>query len=167
MEASLWGAVISLGTDEVPSVTPDVSAAIAEDDVNIEETALLNVVRRDGAPLRLQSSSTSVEMFIETVDYSYVEDPFWSHWRIKPEDDPNLHPVPQIQALVGGRLRAGQTLELHYYALVPVYDGTAASCLTHPAIRDYVSMLFFSLCTTTTATVAILAHGACISSTQF
>ena len=37
-----------------------------------------------------------------------------------------------------GKLRAGQTVLLDYYALAPVYDGTAASCLTHSAIRDYM-----------------------------
>lgn len=37
-----------------------------------------------------------------------------------------------------GKLRAGKTVLLDYYALAPVYDGTAASCLTHPAVRDYM-----------------------------
>ena len=138
--APTWSEPVGLFLGIEDRGTPQ-TGSIWFDDVHVEETALLNVVRRDGAPLRLRSSST-FETFTETVDYSYVEDPFWSHWQIKPEDDPNLHPMPQIQALAGGRLRAGQTLELDYYALVPVYDGTAASCLTHPAIRDYVSLLF-------------------------
>lgn len=107
------------------------------DDIQVEETALLNVVRRDGAPLRLREETTG-ELLTETVDYSYVEDPFWSHWQIKPGDDPNLHPMPAVTALAGGKLHAGQVVALDYYALAPVYDGTAASCLTHPAIRDYM-----------------------------
>jgi hypothetical protein len=45
-------------------------------------------------------------------------------------------PVPK--ALPGGKLRAGDIVSLDYYALAPVYQGTAASCLTHPAIADYM-----------------------------
>ena len=34
---------------------------------------------------------------------------------------------------------------LDYYALAPVYDGTAANCLTHPAIRDYMEQNMASM----------------------
>eukprot|EP01047_Picozoa_sp_COSAG01_P058293 COSAG01_NODE_6851_length_3469_cov_7.973294_2_plen_186_part_00 len=54
------------------------------------------------------------------------------------ESDPNLHRMPAVHWLPGGQLRAGQMVVLDYYALVPVYDGTAASCLTHPAVAEYM-----------------------------
>ena len=73
-----------------------------------------------------------------STDGGLVEDPFWSHWAVKPQNDPNLHPMPTVAALADGRLKVGQTVVMDYYALVPVYDGTAASCLTHPAIADYM-----------------------------
>ena len=76
---------------------------------------------------------------MEGVDYSRVEDPFWQRFAYhNTSDSPNLHRMPTIRALRGGKLRAGETVSLDYYALVPVYQGTAASCLTHPAIRDYM-----------------------------
>lgn len=50
---------------------------------------------------------------------------------------------------------------MDYYALAPVYDGTAASCLTHPAIRDYMeqnmaAMTKFNPRTTDTSTTSRL-----------
>ena len=76
---------------------------------------------------------------VEGVDYSRVEDPFWEHWGYRNATySPNLHPMPTIRALKGGKLQPGMRVTLDYYALAPVYQGTAASCLTHPAIADYM-----------------------------
>jgi hypothetical protein len=54
------------------------------DDVKVTEMALLNVVRRLGAPLSLRiEGSSHGPPLVEKVDYSYVEDPFWKHWKVQ------------------------------------------------------------------------------------
>lgn len=68
---------------------------------------------QSGAPLQMRDK-LSGETLTELVDFSYVEDPFWSHWIIKPGDDPNLHPMPTVTALRGGesRLRRADTITM-------------------------------------------------------
>ena len=55
---------------------------------------------------------TSGKTLTELVDYSYVHDPFWSHWKVQPGDDPNLHPTPTVTALKGGELQFAGALYL-------------------------------------------------------
>eukprot|EP01052_Picozoa_sp_SAG31_P017178 SAG31_NODE_1164_length_9581_cov_16.106623_2_plen_723_part_00 len=108
------------------------------DDVKVEEIALLNVVRRQGAPVSAKLA-TSGGKLVEGRDISRVEDPFWQRFRYNnATDSPNLHAMPKLRVLSGSKLQPGDKILLSYYALVPVYQGTAASCLTHPAITDYM-----------------------------
>ena len=117
----------------------DRTGSIWFDSVEVEETALLNVVRRDGAPLALTAEG-SAEPLVEGKDFSPVSDPFWERFYGPHEagESANLHEVPSVRALPGGRLRPGQRVTLDYYALSPVFGGSGSSCLTHPAIRRYM-----------------------------
>ena len=128
-----------LSSQDDSDLVVDRTGSIWFDSVEVEETALLNVVRRDGAPLALTAEG-SAEPLVEGKDFSPVSDPFWERFYGPHEagESANLHKVPSVRALPGGRLQPGQHVTLDYYALSPVFGGSGSSCLTHPAIRRYM-----------------------------
>ena len=118
--APCWSEPVGLFLGIEDRGTPQ-TGSIWFDSVEVEETALLNVVRRDGAPLALMAEG-SAEPLVEGKDFSPVSDPFWEHFYGPHEagESANLHEVPSVRALPGGRLRPGQRVTLDYYALSPV-----------------------------------------------
>jgi hypothetical protein len=103
------------------------------DDVTVEEVALVNLVRRPGAPLRLYDPRTA-ETYQEGVDVAPIVDP-QSGTVPWPGNFDQWHEPPRVRVLAGGALEAGERVAIDYYAVQPVHDGQVAACLSEPAVQ--------------------------------
>jgi hypothetical protein len=98
------------------------------DDIQMEETALVYVVRRDGAPLKVYDPSGPT-VFREGADYDTITDPRMTSTRT-PFTDLYHEPAP-VTLPPGTRLRLGQTVAIDFYAVFPIAGLVqVAMCLT-------------------------------------
>jgi hypothetical protein len=82
------------------------------DDVQVEEVGLMNVIRRDGAPLTVRDEKTGI-VYKEGRDFAAVSDPNLDfHWS---------HPMPSIHLLPGSRIHDGARLRVSYYHGTTIY----------------------------------------------
>lgn len=104
------------------------------DDMLLEETGLVYVIRRSGTPLRMYDPNNPSTTFNEGADFNAVSDPevapggFGDHW----------HTPPTVTLPAGTSLRPGQTVAMDYYAVVPIYDSEVGMCLTDPDVLNYL-----------------------------
>ena len=99
----------------------------------VQETALVYVIRRSGTPLRLYDAQRE---YTEGPDFNPIHD---RKLLTTPEfSNDNFHDPGPITLPATTRLRAGQTVQLDYYAVVPVYDEAVSVCLTDPAIERWI-----------------------------
>jgi hypothetical protein len=99
------------------------------DDAQLEEVGLLNLIRRDGAPLVVNSGAG--EALTEGKDFERVSDPLMGSRPWKGEYD-LWHEAPWIKT----RLPDGTKLRVSYYHAVTVYDGQANICPSEPKTLD-------------------------------
>jgi hypothetical protein len=95
------------------------------DDARIEEVGLLNLIRRDGAPLTVKRDDGAP--LAEGRDFERVADPLMGNHPWKGEYDV-YHEPPVIKT----RLPDGTRLRVSYYHAVTVYDGQAMICPSEP-----------------------------------
>jgi hypothetical protein len=107
------------------------SGTVWIDDVLAEETSLVNVLRRSGTPLSLYDMSTT---YVEGTDYANVVDPAlaanlgtYDPW----------HTPPVVTVPSGSQLKAGATVSMDYYTVVPQIGWEVSSCLSDPAIQTW------------------------------
>jgi hypothetical protein len=103
----------------------------------LEETALVYVIRRAGAgagkALRLYDSQHE---YNEGADFDAIHD---RKLLTTPEfTNDNFHDPGPITLPLTTRLRPGQTVQLDYEAVVPVYDEAVSVCLTDPATERWM-----------------------------
>ena len=97
------------------------------DDVEVEEVGLMNVIRRDGAPLTVRDEATGT-VYKEGRDFAPVSDPNLDfHW---------THPMPSIQLLPGGRIHEGARLRVSYYHGVTIYNDQTPICPSDPKVHE-------------------------------
>ena len=97
------------------------------DDVEVEEVGLMNVIRRDGAPLTVRDEATGT-VYKEGKDYAPVSDPNLDfHW---------THAMPAIQLLPGGRIHDGARLRVSYYHGVTIYNDQIPICPNAAKVRE-------------------------------
>ena len=105
------------------------------DDVSVEEVALVNLVRRTGASLRIYDAANTNLVYSEPADVNTVSDPAISSggpfnaW----------HTPPSVTLPAGTSLAAGQQVKMDYYAVNPVNVKQVGACLTAPGIAGYMS----------------------------
>ena len=107
------------------------------DDVSIENTGLINLLRRPGAPLSVKSEDGAVE-YSEGVDYAYVSDPelgTQGSWNM---DYDLYHARPVISILPGSAIHDGDRLKVSYYHAVFVYDMQPTCCLSEEGVFDVI-----------------------------
>jgi len=104
------------------------------DDVRIEPGGLVNVLRRDGAPLRATSEDAKT-VYGEGRDFTGAVDPKlgrvpWSGEFTVWHDQPNVR-LPK-----GSRIRHGQTVLLSYYHTAVIHHGQVACCMADPKVYE-------------------------------
>jgi hypothetical protein len=95
------------------------------DDAKLEEAGLVNLVRRDGAPLAVRKDGGAE--LREGTDFSRVVDPLMGTRPWKGEYDV-FHTPPVIKAA----LPDGTRLRVSYFHVATVYDGQAMICPSEP-----------------------------------
>lgn len=106
------------------------------DDIQIEETALVFVVRREGAPLKLYDPSNAAVIYREGSDFNAIADPRIAASRI-PFTDLYHDPAP-VTLPAQTRLRPGQRVAIDFYAVFPIPGlMQVAMCLTEPGVLDW------------------------------
>jgi hypothetical protein len=97
------------------------------DDWTIEEVGPINVLRRPGCPVRVETADGAA--LEEGRDYARFEDPGLHPWR---ED---RDPVA-IRLLPGGRIRAGDRLAVSWYHSLIVHDSQVGVCMAEPRVYE-------------------------------
>jgi hypothetical protein len=103
------------------------------DDVTVEETALVYLIRRSGAPLKVYDPNTGA-VFQETGDFNPISD---AQLTSDPHDDYHAPPVVTLPA--GTALKPGQTVAIDFYAAQPVDSRRMGLCLTDPGIESWLA----------------------------
>jgi hypothetical protein len=103
------------------------------DDVNVEEVGLMNVIRREGAPLTVRGESTGI-VYQEGQDFAAVSDPNLDfQW---------THPMPSIQLLPGGRIPEDARLRVSYYHGTSIYNDQVCVCPSEAKVREFWQQQF-------------------------
>ncbi|HEX3684085.1 MAG TPA: hypothetical protein VHU83_16250 [Bryobacteraceae bacterium] len=106
------------------------------DDIRIEETALVYVVRREGAPVRVYDPGSPKTVFREGADYDTIADPRMTSTRTPFTD--LYHEPPPVTVPAGTALRPGQTVAIDFYAVFPIPGLVqVAMCLTDRAVLEW------------------------------
>lgn len=102
-------------------------------DWKIEEVGLLNVIRRDGAPVTVKSDKTG-NRYVEGNDYERIEDPHMGNDPWKGEYK-SWHTPPTIRT----KLPDGTRLRVSWYYPPIVYDGQVAACISEPKTMELLA----------------------------
>ena len=106
------------------------------DDIQIEETALVYVVRRDGAPLKVYDPSIPSIAYREGSDFNTIADPRLTASRT-PFTDLYHDPAP-VKLPSRTRLRPGQIVAIDFYAVFPIPGPMqVAMCLTEDGVLKW------------------------------
>jgi hypothetical protein len=95
------------------------------DDAKLEEMGLLNVVRREGCPLKVSGEDGTV--YQEGRDFEPVRDPELGAENVS-------HTPPSIVLTPNSRIGEGARLRVSFYHSVYIYSDQAVCCLTHPKV---------------------------------
>lgn len=114
------------------------SGTIWFDDVQIEETALVYVVRRPGAPVKVYDAAHPSTVYRERVDYNPIFDPRMVSTRTPFTD--NYHDPGPVTLPAHTNLEPGQTVAIDYYAVFPIPQANSVSmCMTDPAVLKWIA----------------------------
>ena len=102
------------------------------DDITVEETALVNVLRRPGTPVKIYSGTTT---YAEGTDVAQVVDPAVAANR---GNFDAWHAPPTIAVPSGSRLRVGDRVSIDHYTVVPSIAGGVGACLSEPAVQAWI-----------------------------
>ena len=104
------------------------------DDVRLEPGGLVNVVRRDGAPLRVTSADGQT-VYQEGRDFQNARDPKLGMipW---PGGFTAWHEPPVITVPPGSRIRDGQKVLLSYYHTALIYEDQVMCCMAEPKVYE-------------------------------
>jgi hypothetical protein len=108
------------------------------DDIQIEETALVYLVRRSGAPVKVYDPQNSAKVYRERADYDYVYDPHVETTR-NPFTD-TWHPPAPITLPKGTQLKPGQTVAVDSYSAQPIPGALGVSmCMSEPVVYKWAA----------------------------
>jgi len=97
------------------------------DDIQIEEVALLNVLRRPGTPLTVRNAGTG-ELYEESRDFGAIRDKTLT-FRFD-------HEPPKVTIPSGSRIADGQRLTVSYYHGMGVNQGQVTICMSEPEVYE-------------------------------
>ena len=104
------------------------------DDLRIEPGGLVNLVRRDGAPLRVASADGKTE-YVEGRDFQGVKDPMLGVVRW-PGQFTVWHKPPVVTLPAGSRIRDGQTVLMSYYHTALIHRDQVMCCMAEPKVYE-------------------------------
>jgi hypothetical protein len=96
------------------------------DDVSLEETALVYLLRRSGTPLQIYDPETKA-VFHEGADVDPIRDP-----KLTGDFPDDFHDPPEVTLPADTSLRPGETVVIDFYAAQPVNGSQMNLCLTEP-----------------------------------
>ena len=106
------------------------------DDVSVHEVAGVNMVRREGCPLRVTSADGRT-VYEEGRDFQP-----WAYPKMGRVPWPGayevVHPEPPLVLAPGSRIQEGETLKVSFYHTVVIYDGQVSACLVHDELFGYM-----------------------------
>jgi hypothetical protein len=97
------------------------------DDIQIEETGLLNILRRPGTPITVKGEKTGT-IYAEGKDFAEITDP-----RLNFRFD---HDPPVIKILPAGRIKNGEHLRVSYYHGIAINRGQVSACMSEPEVYE-------------------------------
>ena len=105
------------------------------DDVELRPAGGINLLRREGCPLRVTNEDGGVE-YTEGKDFERWTDPKMGvvPWAGNYEV---YHAVPPIVVAKGSRIHDGDRLKVSYYHTQTVYDGEVCCCLSDDHVFTY------------------------------
>ena len=98
------------------------------DDWSIEEIGPLNVLRRPGTPVTVQSDDGAVT-YVEGRDYAPLEDPAYNLTRVDRDATP-------LVILPGGRIHEGQRLRVSWYHAMTINGSQVSVCMAAPGLYE-------------------------------
>jgi len=104
------------------------------DDILVEETALVNVLRRGGTPLRLYDAASTT--YVEGTDYAPISDPILMG---NPGTFDYWHTPPTVTIPAGSALHLGQTVSIDHYTVIPSINQDVGMCLSDPAVQQWIA----------------------------
>eukprot|EP01043_Picozoa_sp_COSAG02_P047215 COSAG02_NODE_4501_length_5288_cov_7.650029_6_plen_620_part_00 len=124
--ASSWqgpiGLFVGLQPDNIDPHLQPMNGSLWFDDIVVEDTALHNLVRRAGAPLRIYDPHTGIA-FREGIDYHRVAP--------SPKFSADASSTTNITLPSTTRLATGQRVLVDYYAVDLVFGGGTYACMMH------------------------------------
>jgi hypothetical protein len=126
----------SLDHDQVSvyfGIWDEIRGSLQWKDWSIEETGLLNVLRRPGAPCEVKDAATGKKL-VEGKDYDPIVDPKMGNAPYAGEYEA-FHAVPPIHS----HLADGTKLLISWYHPAIVYDGQVSACISEPKTLTLLS----------------------------
>ena len=106
------------------------------DDVSVREVAGVNLLRRDGCPLRV-TSADGATVYEEGRDFER-----WAYPKMGRVPWPGsyevVHPEPPLVLAAGSRIKDGETLNVSFFHTAVVHSGQVSCCLTHPDVFKHL-----------------------------
>jgi hypothetical protein len=106
------------------------------DDAQVKEEPFVNLIRRSGCPLRVESEDHR-ETYTEGKDFAPLQDsklgrtPYAGSFEV-------YHGPPQLAITKGSRIQDGQKLLVSYYHAVTIYDNQVPCSLSEPKVFQVV-----------------------------
>lgn len=108
------------------------------DDIQMEETALVYLVRRAGTPLKMYDPNHPGTVYREGVDFDAIRDPRMSSTRT-PFTDVYHSPAP-VTLPPGTHLTPGQMVAIDSYSAFPIPGANGVSmCMTDPGVAKWLA----------------------------
>ena len=104
------------------------------DDLALEEVSLMNILRREGCPVKLTSADGS-KTYKEGTDFETLVDPKLGRVPYEGEYDFD-HPGPEIAVKAGSKIKEGDKILVSWYHPVPTHGTNVACCLSEPKVYD-------------------------------
>ncbi len=106
--------------------------------VGIEETGLVYVAHREGAPFKLYDPDNPSKVYTPQVDYNEVVDPDMEPSRYAFHN--SFHNPPPFTLPSTTQLKPGQIVAADYYAVFPMAQNNQVSmCMTEPAVFQWLA----------------------------
>ena len=116
------------------------SGRIWWDDLSFEETAFVNLIRRDGAPLTVSHPVLTV-LYTEGVDFDTLRDTRMGSIPYGGSYD-KYHEPPVLHARAGGALRNGDSILVSWHHAVVINEGQVTATMSDPEVYEILDREF-------------------------